>query len=362
MKILHLSTAESWRGGEQQLAYLVDELIGNQIDTEIACKTGSEMHRFCEKHCIPHRALPFRSAYDLKTIIKIKRLCLENNFDILHMHTSKGHTLGVLAGLFGLEIPMVLSRRVDFAIKNNVFSKYKYNYSQIRRILSVSQAVTDIISPDLRRPEVATTIHSGVDLKKFSLAKSDFLKKKFQIGEDKKLIGNTSALAEHKDYFTFIDTAELLLKSRKDLVFFIMGEGSLRLPIETYIREKHIEDHVILTGFVENIAEALRSLDYFLFTSKTEGLGTSILDAMACGIPVIASRAGGIPEMIEHEKNGILVNPGDIDGFVDGLSRVICSPELAKKISGNASKRVAHFQKGIMAQKTIKVYRELLKE
>src|SRR5690606_28856874 len=128
---------------------------------------------------------------------------------------------------------------------------------------------------------------------------------------DSKVVINTSALAEHKDFPTFIKTAKALTSKYSDLYFVIYGDGPLKEEIKNLIEAEKLEKKVILAGFQKNLETVIGSADLFLITSKDEGLGTSILDAFSAKLPVVATRAGGIPEIVIHEKTGSTSSIGD---------------------------------------------------
>ncbi len=333
IRILHLSSEKSWRGGEQQIAYLIGMLNKKNTDNYIACRKGSEFHKYSEEKGWPCHALDFSSPFDIRTAYQISGLCKKLDIDILHLHTSGGHTLGVLSTYFGHKAHLILTRRVDFPIRNNFLSIWKYNHPRIEKIITVSNAIKQILNKVISDREKCITVHSGININRFDLEKPhDFLKKTYNINNNEVIIGNTSALAEHKDYYTFIDTADILLKKGLNAVFFIIGDGPIRENLRKYIEKKGLKKKVILTGFLSNIYEIVPELDIFLMTSKTEGLGTSVLDAFACKVPVVATRAGGIPEMVRHEETGLLSEAGDAPGLADNVIRLIRNEALRRSM------------------------------
>ena len=175
------------------------------------------------------------------------------------------------------------------------------------------------------------------------------------------IVGNTSAISDQKDYFTFVKVAEKLIKEERKVHFFIVGDGPHRTVIEDYVKEKGLEEKITFTGFVDNIIEELPSLDIFLFTSKTEGLGTSVLDAMAARVPIVASSAGGVSEMVNHEENGLLYPVGDVEGITDGVNRFLENLDFAESMAKEAQKTVKDFSKEKTAKRTVEVYKEILK-
>ncbi len=361
LRVLHLSSEASWRGGEQQIAYLIEELSG-KTENFIACRKGSEFEKHCKQKKWEYHSLDFSSPIDLITAGQISELCRKYAIDILHLHTSVGHTLGVLSTWFGHQARLVLSRRVDVPIKKNAFSRWKYNHYRIERILTVSDAIRHILNETLVNQNVARTVHSGIDYRKFNLHKpKKILKDQYHLQENQLLVGNTSALADHKDYYTFIDTAAYVINKGKDVIFFIIGEGPERKNIERYIEQKNLTERVLLTGFISNIENVIPELDIFLMTSKTEGLGTSILDAFAAEVPVVATRAGGIPEMVKNEDTGLLANVKDFKSLGDNIIRLINDRKLRQHLTSRAKDfLIEEYTKEKTAERTFRTYQEII--
>ncbi|GCC52396.1 hypothetical protein SanaruYs_26330 [Chryseotalea sanaruensis] len=361
IKVIQLSSEATWRGGEQQIAYLIGELKRHNIESIAFVKKGSSFEEYCKKNGIRYYKSLFQNSIDLLTVLKLCWIARKEKASIIHIHSSKSHSLAVLGTLFGLRTPLILSRRVDFELSSSLFSDWKYNHPQIKKILCVSDAITNIVKPHLRDPDKCLTVHSGVDISKFKVkSTANLLREEFKIGNDKILIGNTSALAGHKDYFTFIDTIELLVKKSLPVVAFIIGKGPLEKELKNYATQKGLKEQIIFTGFRNNISEILPCLDIFLITSTEEGLGTSVLDAFASKVPVVATYAGGIPEMVKHEQTGLIVKPKNSLGLAACVEQLINSPELRSTIIDNAYTTVLTFSKETTATKTRLVYKEVI--
>ncbi len=361
MKILHLSSEASWRGGEQQIAYLVEELSKIGVENTIACRTDSAFAAYCLQKNWEHVDLPFKGSTDLRTTAGIKKICKQEKVDLIHMHSAKSHSLAVLSHLLGNTTPLVLSRRVDFPIRNNFLTQWKYNHAAIKKIICVSHTIEQIVRRNIRRPERCLTIHSGIDLTRFQQPPSGYLRNRYHIPDEALLIGNTSAIAAHKDYYTFVDTAELFLKDYPAAYFLIIGEGPESKAIQQYIAQKGLSQKIILTGFLPNIPEILPELDIFLITSQTEGLGTSVLDAFACKVPVVATRAGGIPEMVIHERTGLLAGIKEAPMLAAHLKKITEDPSLRSHLVDNAYQHLLDdFTKENTASQTFRVYQAVL--
>jgi L-malate glycosyltransferase len=362
MKILHLSTALTWRGGEQQIAYLVDELDKNGQEQVVLCAAGSAMHQYCRNNNIPFKTCRKRSSFDLGFAFAIKKLCREKKFDLIHIHDSHAHTFAILSAVFfANKTKMVLSRRVDFEVSSNLFSKYKYNHPSIKKIICVSDKIRNVLHPVIQQKQKLITIHSGTDVSKFvGKIPKGILRKQFLVGPESLLIGNISAIAAHKDYFTFVDTAEILIyKNKLDARFFIIGDGEQKKQIEDYVREKKLEQYIYFTGFRNDVPDILCELNFFLITSKTEGLGTTILDAFASRVAVVATAAGGVPEIVVKGETGMLSPVADAPDLASNILKLVGNDALKKQLTDRAFEKAKTFDKSETALRTLKVYKEI---
>jgi L-malate glycosyltransferase len=363
MRILHLSSEKTWRGGEQQIAYLIDELQQHGIKNYVAARIDSVFEEHCKKNNIPCLPLPFRNSFDFQTALGIKKFCKEHRIDLVHMHSAKSHALGVIAGGLGNTTPLILSRRVVFPPKRNFLTRWKYNHRMIKRIVGVSDKITEIMSSYVNDPSKCVTVHSGIDLQKFSQPpKINTLRTQFNIGPETTLIGNTSALEYEKDYPTFIRVIKALHDNNIRVKGFIIGKGSLKEWLTKLIQDLGLQDVIHLTGFRKDIDQILPALDIFLITSTEEGLGTSVLDAFAAKVCVVATDAGGIPEMVKDNVTGMLRPIGDITKLSEAISTLIIDRDLRQRLITNASESLKEFSKARTAEKTLAIYQQVLQE
>jgi L-malate glycosyltransferase len=360
LKVLHLSSEKTWRGGEQQIAYLIEELSDLGVQNHVALKSGSAFEAHCRKNRIDFIALPFKNTADIFTAWSIRTYCNKNRFNVIHMHSAKSHGIGVLSAVVGNKTPLVLSRRVDFVPRPNFVTRWRYNHRAVKKILGVSDKITGIMKNYVSDPDRCVTVHSGIDAGKFPRnADRSILRKEFSIPDHAVLIGNTSALETHKDYPTFINTIEKLVAANIDLKAMIIGDGSLRQSLSDLVDEKDLQPHFIFTGFRNDIPEILPGLDIFLMTSETEGLGTSVLDAFATGVPVVSTDAGGIPEMVEHKKTGMLCGVKKPECLASAVIELLDNSALRHDIIARARSRVGDFTKENTAKKTLAIYQEI---
>ncbi|MCK9616776.1 MAG: glycosyltransferase family 4 protein [Lentimicrobiaceae bacterium] len=363
MTIIHVSTPDTWRGGEQQVAYLATEFAVLGIPQVVVCPLNSPLEKFCREKGITVSTFRCRIFFKLWLAYRLTCLCRKYAGAILHTHDSHAHTAAVISAFFFLnKAPLVVHRRVDFPIGKNVFSQVKYNHPGVKRILCVSDKIREITGKDIRNKKKLVTIYSGIDLQRFAKANSHgILRKQYQLTEKNLLIGNVSAIAPHKDYYTFVDTAELLSQINPDFRFFIIGDGPEKENIRNYICKKGLENRIILTGFLSNIPEILPELDVFLITSETEGLGTTLLDAFACRVPVVATAAGGIPEIVRDRVTGLLAPVKAPEKLASAVLTLLNEPQLKENLIENAFLLLQDFSTSEMAKKTLQIYKEVIK-
>ena len=359
MTILHVSTPATWRGGEQQVAYLAIALQQLHIDQVILSPEGSVLGARMMEAGIPVASFTTRGFLDLSLARKIYDLCKGKHFDIIHCHDSHAHSAAVVtAAHYGISTPIVVSRRVDFPVSYNPLSRWKYNHPSVKKIICVSDTIRTITASAIKDLSKLAVVYSGIDLSKYSNSASGrILISELGLPVNTKIVGNLSALADHKDYPTYLRTAAAVITADPTIHFIIAGQGPEEKRIRKMISALRLESHVHMLGFRNDIVEVMKSLDLFLITSRTEGLGTIVLEAFAAGVPVVATRAGGIPEMVEDTVTGILAEPGDTESLKNATLRVLTDPLLKNTFVQNALARVQDFSYQATAEKTLEIYR-----
>ncbi|MEN0048319.1 MAG: glycosyltransferase family 4 protein [Bacteroidota bacterium] len=360
MHILHISSAKTWRGGEQQIAYLIEELRELQIQQSVLCVQGAPFATWCKEQGVSFFTYKKRLSIDLKVALQIKKIELQEGITHLHAHDSHAHTFAVLAAaLFSMKKPIILSRRVDFPIKKNMFSNWKYNHNSVKKIICISHNIRIVIKSSIKDQTKLKVVHSGIRPEKFTNPKAvkNKLRQEYLIPKYKKIVANVAALADHKDYPTFIRTAEILAQKRSDLQFLIIGgDAGEEEQIRQLIQAKGLEQNIILTGFRADISEVFPELDILLFTSKEEGLGTTVLDAFASKVPVVATAGGGIPEMLIHQKTGWLTAIGDAEKLAQGIEQILENESFKKELIVQATIHLQQFTSKKMASAILAIY------
>ncbi|MBC8478400.1 MAG: glycosyltransferase [Candidatus Delongbacteria bacterium] len=359
MRVIHINSETSWRGGEQQLLYLAAGLKSCGIEQIVAARPASPLAARLKSADIP--LLPVTPAYgwDLKTVRILRGVVNDWQPDLIHAHTGHGHTLGWLTAR-QTGTPLVVSRRVDFRRGRNLFSRWKFLSPAISRYITVSAAIRDILVADGVNRERITVVHSGIDPERFADTKPDHAwLKQAGVPTAGILLGNVAALAPHKDQATLIRAMRVVALARPDVNLVIVGEGHLRKRLTRLVQSLGLTRRVFLPGFSDNVGGVMKLFDIFVMSSRTEGLGTAILDALALSLPVVATNTGGIPEIITDGGEGLLVPPGDPIQLADRILQLAGNPVTRKHFTDRARQRALEFDKKIMVERTRAVYDEI---
>jgi glycosyltransferase involved in cell wall biosynthesis len=289
-------------------------------------------------------------------------LIQQGDIDFVHTHSGKSQSLAFMAVKFGMKAPVIAHRRVDVPLKSSGFSNAKYNHHNTKAIICVSEKIASIVRPEIRFPSKVKVVYSGIDSKRFSQnPATGYLHKELGIDPAKKLIANISALAPHKDFTTFINMAIKVLAHRSDCCFLIVGEGEEEKKLKGRIEEEGLSKDIIMTGFRKDVALLLRELHLFVITSLTEGLGTTVIDALHNGLPVVATRGGGIPELVNDGQNGFLCEIKGAECLAAKVSLLLSDESLYKRLSNNAVRGAQRFSVESMGRGVLEIYRSIRK-
>lgn len=359
MRILHISSQTAWRGGEQQLAYLVDHSDERGHESYSLVPAKSELSRRLSGHIIEYKK---RFNLQIGLVPKIMRIVKHKNIDLIHVHDSTSHTLIWMALKTGLKTPVVISRKVAFPVKKT--SLYKYNHPGVSGIITVSMAINESLANVLNTPEKLAIIPDGIDLSKIKETIALDLLQLYDLPQDTRIIGNIAALSDSKDLLTWVESIHALdgLRGLDGLHFVLVGkDGDSAVAVRDLICSYQLEEKVTLTGFVDQPIAYLKAFDIYLNTSKIEGLGSSVLDAMAASIPIISTQAGGLSDIIHDEQTALAIPVGQASQIAKQIHRLIEDPTLQNTLIENADTFVQKFSVGNMVDKTIDLYHKVLK-
>jgi len=365
MYSLHIDTARTWRGGQNQVLLTVNGLraIGHRAAL-VAHPNGELRRRAAEGlELIP---LAPRTEMDLSAAWRLSRLMKRTRPDVVHAHDPHGVAMAALALSIGSGAaasrampPLVASRRVDFHLKGNSLSRWKHR--QVDCFIAASEAIRQMLLGDGIPPERTITVHEGIDVDHVAATPAVNLHEALFLPHGAPIVGNVAALVPHKGQRYLIDAAHLVVQHAPDTRFVILGEGELREHLEKQVHEHHLEKHVLLPGFRTDVLGCIKAFDLFVMSSVTEGLGTSLLDAMAAARPIVATTAGGIPEIVEDGVNGLLVPPRDARALADAILRALRDADLRRRLGDAGFARVnERFTVERMVAQTAAAYEQIV--
>ncbi len=344
------------------MAYLIEGSIQNGHQCFVAAGQGGAVEDWCMENDVPSFALGSGLLSLPANVSLITKICRQYQIDIIHTHDAKAHTLAVVSSVTGNKVPIIVSRKVDFPVKKTWISYRKYNHPNIKKVICVSEKISEITGKAIRDKNRVEVVYDGVETE-FNLPEIlPDLREMFEFPANNRIVGNVAALAPHKDFFTWVDAVELILRARRDVSFLAVGEGRQGKQIEDYIQSKNLGGHILLTGFRKDAKDLMTGMDVFMNSSETEGLCSSILDAYVRNVPVVATNAGGIPEIVSHEGTGLLAQVKDAQNLANNVLKVLSDGELRQRLVNNASVFVKQFDKKVMVEKTLEVYRKVLSQ
>jgi glycosyltransferase involved in cell wall biosynthesis len=357
---LHIDTARSWRGGQNQVLLTVLGLRAMGHRAMLVAHPDGELRRRAEEGL---ELVPLAPGHelDLKAAWRLSRVIQRVGPELVHAHDPHGVAMAsmALSMVTRTKVPkLVVSRRVDFRLKRNSFSRWKYR--QVDLFISSSDAIRDLLVADHIDPDRVVTVYEGIDVDRIARLEAVNVHAAFFLPHNAPVVGNVAALVPHKGQRHLIDAVPQVLSRVADTRFVILGEGPLRADFEHRLKQLHLEKHVVLPGFRDDVLACIKAFDVFVMSSDTEGLGTSLLDAMAAGKPCVGTRAGGIPEAVVDGETGLIVPPRDPGALAAALVRLLNDKPLRDRLgeAGLARAR-AKFSVEKMVEGTLAAYARL---
>lgn len=362
LSILHIDAEKEWAGGEEQVFLLTHYLNARGHQTLLACPPGSESARRGREDDFDIRILPMRNSLDLAALVRLARLMLREKVDVVHFHTARAHKLGVWAARFAKVPVVVVTRRMDYALGRHFITDILYR-RLVDRVIAISKGVEKVLLTAGIPKEKVEVVVDGIDVDKFNPARSgDEMRRSLGIPQDVPVVGINATLTQRKGHHYFLRAAREVIRELPRTHFLIAGDGPLRGELEVLVRRLGLAGRVIFTGHRDDVVDVLAAFDVLVLTSVYEGLGVAILEGMAMGKPIVASRVGGIPESTREGVNGFLVPPRDYQAVADRIRQLLKDRSMAARMGKEGRKIVEEeFSSRVMARQNESVYYEVLR-
>ncbi|MHC4190259.1 MAG: glycosyltransferase [Planctomycetota bacterium] len=351
MKIVHINSEFSWGGGEAQTYYLVKGLENRGIENILIAQPNSALAEKVKEGQIKLIEIYMKGEWDIVAVLKLRKILKKIKPDVLHLHTSHAHTLGLLAGKLAKAKKIVATRRMDFPI-GGFFSRLKYN--KVDKIVGISEIIKEILVRGGVKEEKITVIYSAADRAPVT-EKSD-LQERLGLKRDYRILGTVASLVERKGHRYLFEATVKVKEEFPQIKLLVVGEGPLKKDLKKLAEKLSSENEIIFTGFRKDIPEILSILDVFVSASLKEGLGVSLLEAANYGLPIVATNAGGIPEVVEDGVTGFLVPPKDSEALAEKIIYLLSHPKEARKMGENGKERV---RKNFSVEQMVNSYTKL---
>lgn len=355
---VHIDTARTWRGGQNQVLQLVTGLESLGHPTWLVAHARGELKRRAREGM---RFVGFapRSEFDVQAAWQLGRVLRDVKPDVVHAHDPMGVALTAMALQMqdgDAKRPLVVAaRRVDFHLKSHAFSKWKYRHVDV--FIAASDIIGGILVRDGIPRDRIVIVHDGVNIGFIDKQDAVDAHAAFWLPHGAPIVGNVAALAAHKGQKHLVAAARLVVRDVPDARFLIVGEGELKDQLDRQIKHLALERHVLLTGFRPDAVGLMKSFDIFAMSSVTEGLGSAVLEAMACSRAVVSTRAGGLPEVVVDGETGLLVPPHDEPALAQALVTLLRDPERRAALGAAGRNRVVDaFSVETMVNETLSVY------
>ncbi|HZH41236.1 MAG TPA: glycosyltransferase [Gemmatimonadales bacterium] len=365
MRILQVDSGREWRGGQNQVRLLCHQLIGRpELENRLFTKKDGELARRARGDLVPTIQSPWTVGVSPTAFLCLGTAIRRYMPAIVHVHDSHSLTLALAVrrtlhwpflggrGISGklvldeepTDFAIIAHRRVDFHVKP------KSNWTRADRVIAVSDGVKQVLVSDGVNPRDVAVIPDGIDPEEVraNANRDPAIRKRLGLPLDVPLAVNAAALVDHKDHETLIRAAARARARVPQLHWVIAGEGPLRGALQREIANLGVGDIVHLVGYVEPVDALIREASVFVMSSKEEGMGSVVLQALALSKPVVATAAGGLPEIVPPEW---LVPVGDAETLAAKTLQALEHPTpipLAARFTAKA-----------MAEATLAQYRTL---
>jgi len=344
-KVLHLVEDLRVGGLERVLATIVLGLDKRKFDVEVWCLAeGGEIAAELVRKGTRLRILALKSYYNPLTIVFLARLLIKSRISILHTHGYFAGTFGRLAAILAgtpIVIAHVHTTYYGFSRRNRLIEKFLAHFTD--RIVCVSRAVRKfVVDVEKINPARTCVIYNAARVSDSPDLAERVENERLQldIAEKDFVAISVASLAPHKGHRVLLDAAGAVLREYPEFKLLIVGAGPMRAALEAQAKKTGISDRTIFTGLREDVFPLLKIAHIFILAStEREGLGIALVEAMAAGLPLIGTRLGGIPEVIEENVNGLLVPPGDAVALAAAISKLLHSKEVTERMGREGRKK-----------------------
>ncbi len=370
LSVFEIIADSSLTGAPRHLLTLLGGINRHKFVVSVICPPGPLVNEI-KKLKFPVFQVPMGGRADTNAINAVARLLKKYDPDIIHTHGQRAGLIGRMAART-LPIKKVHTEHTytqEFRLGNPLL--YWSHLRAMRvldrwtdKVIAVSNAVKKfMIEAKIAKPDKIVMIYNGINPKEAKITESEVenFRQKFNLSKSDIIIGTVGSFNQAKDTNTLIHAFSRIVARWPKAKLVLIGSGPLKRELTNLIKKLKLEDRVVFTGTVENILPAMKSFSVFVLPSLSEAFGITLLEAMRAEVPIVASKVGGIPEIITNKLNGILVEPRQPKKLAAAILNLINDKKLQRKLIGNYSSTLKKFTAEEMVESTEDVYTSLIK-
>lgn len=347
-RIVHVASGREWRGGQRQVWLLARELERAGVQQVVITGAGSELARRLAGERVRVRAVRWAAGLDPRVLPGLLAE-VRGTGAVMHAHDAHAVTLAGLAARLARR-PFVATRRVEFPLRR------PGAWGRAARVIAISSAVAQALEAGGVARDRIAIIHSGIPVAEVRATSRLGVREQLGLSADAIIAASVGALTREKDHATLLRAAARLAAPWPSLHWVVAGEGVERHALERLRATLALDGCVHFLGRIDEPASLIADANIFVSSSRHEGLGTSLLEAMALGIPIASTAAGGPQELLQ-DGAGVLTPPGDPDDLAGAVGKLLKHPALASSVAERASAVVERFTAARMAEEVRSVYR-----
>lgn len=376
IKVAHIITKLELGGAQQNTLFTVKNLDRDRfIPILVTGNDGILLEEALslddvKAYLVPQLVREISPIKDLAALYKIFKILKSTTPTIVHTHSSKAGIIGRWAAYLA-GVPIIIHSIHGFGFHESQGKVTRRLFIILERLTSlITDRFIAVARENIEKGEgfrifergKVSLIRSGIDISRFRDVRVDrgAIKVGLGLNPDLPLVGMVACLKPQKAPVDFIMMADYVHRIFPLVNFIIIGDGELREEIQETITRLNLNDRVVLAGWRRNIPEIMKSLDIFVLTSRWEGLPKVLLEARAAGLPIVATRVDGAPEVIIDGVNGYLFEPADVKGMAERVTRLLEDPIMARTMGKSGQDLPKEFDINIMVKEQEDLYKELL--
>ncbi len=359
MRIIHLEMGMNLYGGALQVLYLLEGLQRAGISSLLIAPRGSAVAQEAQRRGVEVRPVPYRGELDPRPLAAALKETKGTKGVIIHAHSRRGADLWGAAAARLSGAPLVVTRRVDNP-EGRLACRFKYG--RAAAVVAISRAIAGVLARGGVEPGKIRIISSGVDTTLYRPGGDhSWFRREFGLEPHELTVGMVAQFIPRKGHTILLAAAQQLAERHPNCRFLFFGKGPLEEAVRREAAERGLQRRCLFCGFRQDLPLILPCLDLLVHPATMEGLGVALLQASACGIPLVAARAGGIPEVVKEGETGVLVEPGDPAALAAALDALISDPELRLRM-GKAGRRwiEERFSTEEMVRRYLELYHEVI--